>query len=406
MVDEWIRGLIPGEFRGVQFFIKRHSYTGGRALVKHEFPEVDGAQYEDQGKLPGSFSMSIYVLGGNYFQHREAMIAALETEGPGLLNHPYRGIFNVRVDGFTVSEGVGRGRTADFEVNFDVEEIDTLTKVDPNPQGLAFEAKQSLLDSILEWFADAYDLASTPITAIEDLTATIDSAFEVVDAAKKLANTTAEFKASIRNLKGKGIALTLNASLLASQMIDTINFGTNLSSPVNDLVATADNAKDQTRELYAIAEASVDSFTPTPPDIADDPDYPAYQVRQMMIYSAIGGLVGMTTVENFSSVEDAETAKIKLFDLIDTVSESGFIADDIYEDLRDAKAAINEDLTVRSITLPRIIEFQNTYISDSLSLSNTIYGTIAGEQDIIDRNKIIHPGFISAVVPIKVRSIE
>jgi len=417
MAASWLKGYLPASFRGVPFFIHSSSRSGGRRDVEHLFIDRDDPLYEDLGRKPRVFRLSGYVIAGmiekflalpgapdddNYYDMRNDLIDALDAFGPGKLVHPYFGEFQVKCPEWSEGETTNEGRMARFDITFKVQVVDKLTVVTPNHQSLALSAKRSLLDAILDWFEAAYDIASAPVSAIEDLTDTIDSGLAVVDAAKKLANTQAEFKRAIQNLEGKAISLALNARILASSFSNIINFGTNTGSSLQ-FNATPDNAKRQTQEQYEIADSSDSPFVDTPTSISQDENYPAFQVQQVVKYNAVAALIGLTTLEPFDSVDDAEAAKTKLFDLIDEVSATSFVTDDIYESLRDAKAAVNEDLNQRSITLPRIIDFQLPETRNSLLVSNEIFGNLDEEEDIIRRNKVIHPGFITGAVPIKIR---
>ena len=406
MASTWIKGYKQASFRGVPFFIRAHTYSSGRRHAVHEFPDRDDVLFEDLGRSQRTFDLTAYIVDDNYFEARDNLIFALEDKSePGILNHPYLGIFEVVCENFSESETTEEGRVARFNLTFKESRDIGLLQIYPNAAARARAAKKSLLEKILAWFENAYDIVSTPVRFLEDVNDTINEAFQVVDAAKKLANTQAEFKRSLENLQGKVIALSLNASLIASSFDDLINFGTD---PGSSLLfnATADNADRQMRELYEIVDSTATPFVDTPTDISQDADYPAYQVQQVMKMTATGALVGLITQVPFGSQQDAEDAKIKLFDLIDEISETSFVTDDIYETLRDAKSAINDDLDERSINLPRLVDFELPETRNTLLITNEIYGNFDNEQDIIDRNKIIHPGFVSSGEPIQVKINE
>jgi prophage DNA circulation protein len=403
MASTWEKGYLQGSFRGVPFFIRRHTYSGGRRNVEHQFPDRDDVVYEDLGRGRRIFNLTAYIIGDNYFEHREALVSALELGGEGKLVHPYRGGAIVVADPYELTETTDEGRVARFNLTFKEQAIEKLTKVAPNPQTQAFAAKQSLLDRILAAFAKAYDVVRQPVNALEDITATIDKGFEVINAAKKIANTQAEFRRAIQNLKGKAIALALNAEFLADSFSQIINFGTDTGSKFA-FNATPDNSGDQVKEQYEITEFADEPATNTPREIAQDPDYPAFQIQQMIKGQSIASLVGLTTVQTFDNFTEAQEAQEKLFKLIDEFSQTDFVDDEIYESLQDCKAAINNDLQIRSISLPRIVKFELCETDNALRLSNEIYGNIDQEDDIVKRNKnVIHPGFISSAVPIEIK---
>ncbi len=114
----WKARLVPASFRGVEFKIDVGSRSGGRRTVLHEFPKRDDPYAEDMGRSAQRFTIAGYVIGGDYFDQRDALIEALETEGAGTLVHPTMGEFQVNSGPFAVTEHRERGRIAEFEMSF------------------------------------------------------------------------------------------------------------------------------------------------------------------------------------------------------------------------------------------------------------------------------------------------
>jgi prophage DNA circulation protein len=93
--DEWL----PASFRGAMFHVETGSKESGRRIVVHEFPKRDIPYAEDMGRRTMEFSVrgycitfpvdtSIDLYRRDYRVARDALIAALETEGPGTLQLP------------------------------------------------------------------------------------------------------------------------------------------------------------------------------------------------------------------------------------------------------------------------------------------------------------------------------
>jgi prophage DNA circulation protein len=93
--DEWL----PATFRGAMFHVESGSKESGRRIVVHEFPKRDIPYAEDMGRRTMEFSVrgycitfpvdtSIDLYRIDYRVARDALIAALELEGPGVLQLP------------------------------------------------------------------------------------------------------------------------------------------------------------------------------------------------------------------------------------------------------------------------------------------------------------------------------
>ena len=110
--------LIPASFRGMPFHIEAGAKVSGRRNVVHEYPKRDDPYTEDMGRKARRFQISAYVIGSFYVLEREALVTALEIEGPGTLIHPTMGVMQVVVDGYSVAESREEGGLARFEIQF------------------------------------------------------------------------------------------------------------------------------------------------------------------------------------------------------------------------------------------------------------------------------------------------
>lgn len=90
-----------GTFRGVEFNYEVSTRISGRKAVIHTFPNSNDVQSEDLGRLPRAFTIDMIIFGvaEEYFSKRDSLFTALDTSGPGELNHPLYGKFAVQLDG-------------------------------------------------------------------------------------------------------------------------------------------------------------------------------------------------------------------------------------------------------------------------------------------------------------------
>lgn len=121
--------VLPGSFKGVPFLISKSSVSGGRKDVLHEFPNSNRQTIEDLGLLPRSFTVKAILNADtdneNYLQRRDALLAALEQGGAGVLVHPLYGqIENVVCRSYTADEeftALGDGAiTINFAISDDL----------------------------------------------------------------------------------------------------------------------------------------------------------------------------------------------------------------------------------------------------------------------------------------------
>jgi prophage DNA circulation protein len=121
----WFDELQPASFRGVPFAVLGGESRFGRRKAIHQYPRRDTPYNEDLGRSVRGYSLRGFLVedsliygGGSAIDQRDAMIAAVETAGSGLLVHPTFGQIMVDVlDGsVSFSESMENGRV--FEVTF------------------------------------------------------------------------------------------------------------------------------------------------------------------------------------------------------------------------------------------------------------------------------------------------
>lgn len=142
----WKDYLRPASFRGVEFRVEVGGRGGGRRVAPHEWPKKDVGYAEDMGRRMRRFRVSGYVIGDDYIQQRDALIAALEAEGPGTLVLPTTDGMQVVVDHFDSVESRTRGRVCEFEMMFHEAGRDPLEQAPESTQSNISEKADAAAD--------------------------------------------------------------------------------------------------------------------------------------------------------------------------------------------------------------------------------------------------------------------
>lgn len=159
---------MPGSFRGVPFETTSADGTTGRRLAIHEFINRDLPYAEDLGRSRREYSLSMFVLGDDYFDQRDRLLRALETPGIGTLVHPTLGELEVVVQSVRYNERREDGRMATFNVTFfeagrpryPTAEVDTGESVT--------ESSTALLTSAAATFSGNVNLQQVPGFIVSD----------------------------------------------------------------------------------------------------------------------------------------------------------------------------------------------------------------------------------------------
>ncbi|HCT9073791.1 TPA: DNA circularization N-terminal domain-containing protein, partial [Klebsiella pneumoniae] len=96
MATKW-EDLRDASFRGVPFFFRDVEGTGGRRAIPHSYPKKEVGWTEDHGAVLTQQQINAILLGSDYIDQMNRLLAALNTAGPGELVHPWFGVQKVQV---------------------------------------------------------------------------------------------------------------------------------------------------------------------------------------------------------------------------------------------------------------------------------------------------------------------
>jgi prophage DNA circulation protein len=128
----WRRSYRRASFRDAQFYVDTAVRESARRVVLHEFPKRDVPYAEDMGRKARGFVVRGYCIAyvndtqfpndplkrKNYIPARDALIVALETDGPAILQLPLLGALNVACASYRVTEEDKFGGYCVFDMTF------------------------------------------------------------------------------------------------------------------------------------------------------------------------------------------------------------------------------------------------------------------------------------------------
>lgn len=119
--NPWRDRLQQASFRGVGFHVEQHARASGRRAVVHEYPKRNTPYSEDMGRRARRWHVQGYLIGPRYLAGRDALVAALEADGPAtlVLPLPWLGAsVQALAGGYTFHESRDRGGFVVFEMEF------------------------------------------------------------------------------------------------------------------------------------------------------------------------------------------------------------------------------------------------------------------------------------------------
>jgi len=397
-MSKWKEQYLQGSFRGVEFFTNSHRYKSGRRLADHVFPGVDDSHQEDMGRKKREINISAYIVDGDYFSLRDNLMAALEKDGPGPLVHPYLGNMEVRVSDFQLTESITEGRVVRFDISMTRLPETTLVSVVANTGSTVAAVKSGFETSMVSEFTAAYNPLAFAINSLEAVVTTLDAVIDIVEEAKKRVSDVAEFKRLISTIKGKLIDLALTGEDLGKSIIGLVDFG----NDPGDQDFPPSNAREQFDEMVTLFDLGSRSIPGIAPETLLEPGNPVPVVTEFFARGAISSAAGLISDIDFKTLEDANEVRDVLFAQLDRLNQDPTISDDMIKSIQDTRRAAMLDLDRRILDLSNQVTITLVETSVSLVIAHEIDGDTSNEEEIIERNGVRHPGFVSPVVPIKV----
>lgn len=393
-MSDWRGKQGPASFRGVPFYVDSGEQAGGRNTVAHEHPYNEkAATTEDMGRKGHTFTVEGYVVGTEYERARDALTRALDTRGPGELVHPYFGTRRVAVLTYRIRQTRADGGTAVFSIEFrETVTAPALPTASAAPAAVVTLKVAAAKAAARAAFISARSLKFRPEGA--DL-----SARDFVAAAALYAGMLRVLDANpISSLARAEFRRITSGDLSTSTTVGDY-LGDSVAVLFDAFVDTLLSASGLPLDPVALVLGLIDlDFGPrpaatTPQRRTEQQDYDALKnlITRLTITSAADAILTRT----FESFDRAVEVRTLLTDAIDRHAES--VADEAFPALTDLRSGLVAAVPGEDSDLPRLQVFTPSAVVPSVVLAHRLYGHLDLELDLVERNRIRHPGFVPPV---------
>lgn len=411
----WLDRLQPASFKGVSFFVLGTAATKGRRVPVRRLAGQDGSRQQDLGRNEDAFSVTAFLHGADYDLARDELEGTLLEEGPGALVLPTRGELWVRVHGDIVTdENKDEGGYCSIRFHVVVEDrnagsLRTLT----DTAGSLRSASSNLAMVAEQEFVETFDTASmpskyltAPARAVAQVTDTLRTAqrniYGALAAGDLLTSELEEIDASINSLLSAPSALA--SKMIATTMAvigiaDTVRAGIDRTTGLPTVAGSAYSNAASTR-ITQRASKLLAGLGDSSPGEASTPlaDRSAQNTRAIYRASRAAALARSTETYSRSPFDSSSLALSVLTDLrdeIDALLEYS-ASDALFQALVDLRAAATQHLTQTATNLPRTVEYKVRTEIPALLIAHDLYGDARREAEVVARNRIPHPLFVSA----------
>ena len=357
----WKTRLRKGSFKGLPFYLDSSETTSGRKTIIHDIPFREKPDIpEDTGKVTRKYKIKAFILGGDYMSLRDSFISLSEDKAVGSLIHPYYGLKIVKlISVVNVRESRDEGGYAEFNLTFLEAEEKITFDIIPDTLKNLLNTLNFVNDSANSYLDDFYSLSDQVFT------------------------TKAIFENSISSL------ITLASGSITGAKDTILAVYNKLIGALQGGSFSALNFKELTNSYTSLEKVALESMVETIE--STDPDF----IQDTKLYNnvlAVSAIASVNSLTSFITKQEALEAQRTLLGLIESFEESGNY--EIYSSLQEMKLLINEDIQLRVVNLPSIIEKDLTGLSvDLLNVQYDLYENFDNTDDIMDRNEIINPLF-------------
>ncbi len=367
-----------GSFRGAAFLIEDDDMEFGRRVVKHEFPLRDDVSAEDMGKKTREYTTTVFVLGADYEQQRDALIAAIEKPGSGLLDHPYYGTITVTMNPARVRHSTREGGYCRFTLSFFITPPEPVLDSVDTQAAVELSTAEALSQSIDD-FAANFDMLGAANDFVQGVIDEVDSVMGEVE------NVVDGVTNDITSL------ITAPFDMGATIMGALNNIQTSLNNPLNALKIY--------RGLFSAGDDSAPVPTTTPSRVQQSESIAA--LHRIVQQGAVASACLMSSQLEYDSLDDAVALRDELLDVIEAQINE-LMSEPLYAAFADLRAAVVTDLRTRGMQLPRLVSHTPLTTLPALVVAHQLYGDATREAEIVARNKIEHPGFVPGGVTLEV----
>lgn len=394
---DWRNRYRPGRFRSASFHVRRHDLTAGRRLARHEYPQRDIPYMEDTGRSAREYLVEAFVIGSDYMFARDALIDAIEQPGAGQLVHPYYGTVRVVVsDKVKITETTDEGGMARFSIPFvEAGEQHEPGSVDDTEFLLGNQFDVSL-DAFRKDFCDRFSvdgvLDFVSADAMNNVTGLLNmSVFSSVMG--NLSLIQADPASLLFNLLPQNLASSLhNPGLLAGGIVSLIT-GFKGSTSTKGIVS---NNSVSSLINYDLPALPISSYTPSRERQSSNRD----ALVDLVVQTAATTQVTDLATSDPQTIEDAVDVIDDIVDLADKVLLKNGIGYQAADALVQLRTDALRHFKARTANLPRSISVINHVPMPAIVLAHDFYGerwnTFKRDHDIVQRNRIRHPGFVPA----------
>lgn len=415
MDQTWRDQMLPASFRGISFLIPQASVPVGMKVQLHEFPQRDEPYAEQMGKQAQVHRLVCWIIGDDCFERRDKFMEAVQTPGAGELVHPWLGRMQVKAGEAELMHDFKQGGMAAFAVTFYPDLPLKFPTAKVNTQQQVVKASDSLLDSALARYKSAMAKVDQARLGLARLRNSLSGVYTVIQQQfSTIIGAFTNLTGFVQSLMNAPDSLSSLFSSYFSEFSVDDYLGDDSGSSYRNSVATATQQTEAVTSINTVSDSGgVDAAAASQAtaNLVQD----ALLVQVALIISEMPVASQPVSTATVSSVEQQAVQPIvrpevpvadDVIELRDNLNEAIFQASlkadpEHYMVLNTLRQTIVKHLTAVAESGVRLVEITPLETLSALVLAYRRFGDATRESEVVQRNRLRHPGFVPAR-PIKI----
>lgn len=398
----WRDRLRQASFRGVPFLVDNESTAGEARLQVEEYIDAEHT-VDPLGTSPTKYEVEAFLLGEDYDLEAAALRSAVADPSAGRLVHPTHGSLLVHCQSWTESRQMRQGGRAGFRLTFIPAGRGVAPTIEADSQAAGFLAAAAVGAAASASFASRFNAAVLPQWARVEQLVFANAAVRALGDAVAVVQAPAAIAASVRTrLEAIDNQLDALLSAPASLAAEILAVG-------DAFLDLFDSPGDAYRAHRSLLRWGNDIALP--PGTSNVRQQQQTNQREMTAFqqrAALAGAAKAAFERDYESHEDALAVLAELTAAIDRLTGLTTTAvevdDDLYEALAELATALRIDLRTRAARLPRLVDWTPPSTMPALVVAQRLYGDASRDEEIVARNRLPHPAFVTGGVALRVLS--
>ncbi|QXI29771.1 DNA circularization protein [Pseudomonas vanderleydeniana] len=422
MATNWRERLLPASFRGVPFWVDQAKTPVGQKGQLHEYPQRDQPFFEGLGQQAKIHDLTAFIVGADCLEQRDKLLKALE-EGSGELVHPWLGRMQVKVGECDMTQTRQDGGLVTFNLKFYPDEPLQFPKPVVNTQEQLQVASSKLLTSSVGRFDEAMKLVNQARVGLDNLRKGITQAYQVIEQQlQPLIETYANVYALVRTVKEfphqvsaavKGVLSEVKAEFnglvgevrgLVGEVRGLKDFAVQgYHGMLADLSKQVEDAKSLDASQLAIGKDTAAASQATVNLIQDALLVQIAQLVSVIPAATQAVKLAVTPSLAQQAQQPVQRADVPVVDdvlalrdnLNEAIWQAALKADSVhYQALNTVRQALVQHLNAVASNGVRLIDLVPKSNLPALVVAYKNFGDATRVGEVVQRNRIAHPGFI------------